>query len=235
MGQLKQPMRFAMSVNCIFDESDIQELINKNSSSTFGARNAALIMGGVYWGLTPLEQCRVKVEDVLAPDGQLYSKWMLPALSSYNGEEREIHTSDHIAPFFEKYIEMRLDQGWALSNFDTHRGLSPTSYFFLNDSAKQYKPTERKGMSGGYQPRSMIEQLKRMIARTEIEGATASTYRDSFIKAMYESGSGWSDLMKVSGIKQKRTLERKVRPHKCDLKSVVTKLYSRVKLPDNLQ
>lgn len=41
--------------------------------------------------------------------------------------------------------------------------------------------------------------------------------------------------MKVSGIKQKRTLERKVRPHERELEAVLSKLYSRVKMPDNLK
>lgn len=222
-----------MPIEHIFDERDVQELINQNASKPFGARNAVLILGGVYWGLTPLEMCWVTVEDVIAPDGQFYKEWVLPDRFAYNGEAREIHTADHVLPFFEAYVEMRLERSWGLSNLHTHRGLSPTSYFFLNDSGRQYKPTERKSGSGSFQPRSMIEQLKRMINRTGIQGATASTYRDSFIKSMYDSGAGWKDLMRVSGIKQKRTLERKVRPHERELEAVLSKLYSRVKMPNS--
>lgn len=224
-----------MPIEYIFDEADIQELINQNAKPPFGARNAALILGGVYWGLTPLEECQVTVEDVIAPNGQFYKEWILPSHAAYNGEAREVHTTDHVLPFFEAYVEMRLERSWGVSNLHTHRSLSPTSYFFLNDSGKQYKPTERKGGTGSFQPRSMIEQLKRMIARTGIQGATASTYRDSFIKAMYDSGAGWKDLMRVSGIKQKKTLERKVRPHERELEAVLGRLYSRVKMPNAIK
>ncbi len=226
----------SMAVERIFDDADVQELLNQNAAPPFGARNAALIMGGVYWGLTPLELCLVSTEDVVAPNGQLYKIWVLPEYSAYNGEPREIHTADHVLPFFEKYIELRLKKGWGLtSNLHSHRGLSPSSMFFLNDKGQPYRPTERKDKAGSFQPRSMVEQLKRMIGRTSLYGATPSSYRDSFIKGMYEAGAGWSELMKASGIKQKRTLEKKVRPHERELEAVLGNLYARVKMPENIK
>lgn len=52
-------------------------------------------------------------------------------------------------------------------------------------------------------------------------------------KWLESGGAGWKDLMRVSGIKQKRTLERKVRPHERELEAVLSKLYSRVKIPNS--
>jgi len=77
----------------------------------------------------------------------------------------------------------------------------------------------------------MLEQLKRMIDRTGLYGATPASYRDSFIKGMFDNGAGWSDLMKVTGIKQKSTLEKKVRPHERELETVLVSLFSRIKMP----
>lgn len=225
-----------MAVERVFDEKDVQELIDQNSAPPFGARNATLVLGGVYWGLAPIELCLVSTEDVIAPNGEFYRVWVLPAHASFNGEAREIHTADHVLPFFEKYAELRTNQVWGLSsNLHSHRGLSPTSMFFLNDRGEPYKPTERKGKPGSFQPRSMVEQLKRMIGRTGLYGATPASFRDSFIKGMYESGAGWSDLMLVTGIKQKRTLEKKVRPHERQLEAVLAKLFARVKMPQHLE
>lgn len=221
-----------MAAERIFDEVDVQELLEQNAAPPFGARNAALILGGVYWGLTPLELCLVSTEDVLAPNGEFYRVWVLPKHASFNGAAREVHTADHVLPFFERYVDLRKGQNWALSlNLHTHRGLSPSSRFFLNDRDKPYKPTERKNKPGSYQPRAMLEQLKRMIDRTGLYGATPASYRDSFIKGMFDNGAGWSDLMKVTGIKQKRTLEKKVRPHERELEAVLANLFSRVKMP----
>lgn len=221
-----------MAAERIFDEVDVQELLEQNAAPPFGARNAALILGGVYWGLTPLELCLVSTEDVLAPNGEFYRVWVLPKHASFNGAAREVHTADHVLPFFERYVDLRKGQNWALSlNLHTHRGLSPSSRFFLNDRGEPYKPTERKNKPGSYQPRAMLEQLKRMIDRTGLYGATPASYRDSFIKGMFDNGAGWSDLMKVTGIKQKRTLEKKVRPHERELEAVLANLFSRVKMP----
>lgn len=225
-----------MAAERIFDEADVQELIDQNAAPPLGARNAALILGGVYWGLTPLEMCLVSTEDVIAPNGEFYRVWVLPAHAAFNGEAREVRTADHVLPFFERYVKMRLESGFGVSlNLHSHKGLSPASMFFLNDKGGPYLPTERKGTPGSYQPRSMVEQLKRMIGRTSLHGATPASFRDSFVKGMYEAGAGWSDLMKVSGIKQKRTLEKKVRPHERELEAVLGSLFSRVKMPANFR
>lgn len=225
-----------MAVERIFDESDIQTLLDQNSAPPFGARNAALILGGVYWGLTPLELCLVSTEDVMAPNGEFYRSWVLPKHASYNGEAREIFTANHALDFFEQYVDLRLKLGWEMSvNLHSHRNLNPSSKFFLNDKGREYQPTERKARPGQFQPRSMIEQLNRMLRNTSLHGATPASFRDSFIKGMYENGEGWADLMKASGIKQKRTLENKVRPHERELEFVLSQLFSRVKMPGHMR
>jgi integrase len=101
----------------------------------------------------------------------------------------------------------------------------------LNDRGEPYKLSPRKAGSGEYQPRSMNEQLKRMIKKAGLHGATPSSFRDSFVRGLYEEGCGWKDLMAVTGIKQKRTLERKVRPREAELDKVFSNLYSRVRNP----
>lgn len=225
-----------MAVERIFDDADVSELLMQNAAPPLGFRNAALIMGGIYWGLTPLELCLVSVEDVIAPSGEFYKVWVLPAHNSYNGEPRELSTADHILPFFEKYADFRISNNWGLSsNLHSHRKLNPSSRFFLNDLGESYTPTERKDKPGSFHPRSMNEQLKRMINRTNLHGATPASFRASFIKGMYENGCTWGELMKVSGIKQKRTLESKVRPHERELEDVLKNLFARVKMPENLK
>lgn len=229
-----------MALERIFDVDDVNHLLEQNAAPPYGSRNAALIMGGVYWGLTPLELSQITVEDVIAPNGEFYRVWVLPHEFSFNKESREVHTEDHILQFFERYVDFRIEQNWKLSNLNSHRGIDPKSKFFLNDKSEDYALTKRKSKPGeenkpaSYQPRSMNEQLKRMIARTSLYGATPASFRDSFVKGLYDNGAGWSDLMKVTGIKQKRTLEKKVRPHERELESVLKGLFSRVKMPEHL-
>jgi integrase len=220
-----------MATERLFTESDIQQLLDNNAAPPFGQRNAALIMGAVYWGLTPYELSMLLVRDVLAEHGEFYRIWVLPAHAAMNGGPRECHTEEHVLPFFIGYIEWRIARGWGVSNISAYHGLSPDSKFFLNDRGDAYKLSPRKAGSNEYQPRSMNEQLKRLIQRAGLYGATPSSFRDSFVRALYDNGCGWKDLMLVTGIKQKRTLERKVRPQEAELDEVFRTLFSRVKNP----
>jgi len=221
-----------MATERLFTEPDIQELVDKNAAPPYGRRNAALIMGAVYWGLTPYELSLVSIQDVMDEKGELLRIWVIPAHTAYNGEPRECHTEDHVLPFFDGYIDWRRSKGWGTSNMHTYRKLNPQSKFFLNDRGAPYKLSPRKAGSGEYQPRSMNEQLKRMIKKTNLHGATPSSYRDSYVRALYENGCGWKDLMSVTGIKQKRTLERKVRPQEAELDKVFQSIFSRVRNPE---
>jgi len=220
-----------MATERLFTESDIQQLLDTNAAPPFGYRNVALIMGAVYWGLTPYELSMLSIRDVIAESGEFYRIWVLPAYSSYNGEQRECYTEDHVLPFFAGYVEWRIKEGLAVSNIPAHKGISPDSKFFLNDRGEAYKLSLRKKGSDEYQPRSMNEQLKRLIQKAELLGATPSSFRDSFVRGLYENGCGWKDLMSVTGIKQKRTLERKIRPQEAELDKVFRTLFSRVKNP----
>jgi hypothetical protein len=76
----------------------------------------------------------------------------------------------------------------------------------LNDKGEPYKLSPRKKGSTDYQARAMSAKLKTYIEKTGIEGATVATFRDSWVKAMYDSGCHHKDLMLVSGIKKKPDL-----------------------------
>jgi len=220
-----------MATERLFTEDDLQQILNNNAAPPMGKRNTALIMGASYWGLTPYELSMLSVKEAIAENGELFRIWVIPKHVAFNGEERECHTGEHMLPFFDSYIEWRLENDWGLSNIPSYRGLDPESKFFLNDRREPYKLSSRKAGTGEYQPRSMNEQLKRMIAKTNLYSATPSSFRDSYVRGLYENGCGWKDLMSVTGIKQKRTLERKVRPQEKILDNVFKDLFIRIKTP----
>ncbi|MGX1201012.1 site-specific integrase [Marinobacter sp. MBR-105] len=221
-----------MPIERLFNESDVQRLIDMNSAPPFGKRNAALIMGALYWGLTPSEASLLRLEDVMDQSGDFFRIWTLPDSTAYNGEARELHTEDHVLPFFEAYMDWRLGEELCLSNQSWYRGSDPKSAFFLNDRGEPYKLSPRKKGSTDYQPRAMSAKLKSFIEKAGIEGATVATFRDSWVKAMYEAGCHHKDLMRVSGIKQKETIDRKTRPAIQDLEKVFKDIYSRVRVAE---
>lgn len=219
-----------MPIERLFNESDVQRLIDMNAAPPHGNKNAALIIACVYWGLTPSELSLLRLEDVMDQSGDFFRIWTLPASTAYNGEPRELHTGEHVLPFFEGYMDWRLTEKLYLSNQAWFRGSDPKSAFFLNDRGKPYKLSPRKKGSSDYQARAMSAKLKSFIEKAGIEGVTVATFRDSWIRAMWNAGCHHKDLMAVSGIKQKETIDRKVKPAIQDLEKVFREIYSRVKV-----
>lgn len=221
-----------MPIEKIFSEADIQTLIDMNSAPPFGQRNSALIIGAVYWGLTPTELSLLRLEDVMDQSGEFYRIWVLPKSVAYTGEERELMTADHVLPVFEKYMDWRIKNELFLTNIHIYRGSDPKSHFFLNDRFDSFKLSPKsKNESGYYLPRSMNEKLKQLISKTSIRGATPVTFRDSFIKLFYDAGCGYKELKLISGIKEKETLDKRIRPHERELEQVFSAIFSRVKFP----
>ncbi|MFA0813339.1 site-specific integrase [Microbulbifer epialgicus] len=220
-----------MAVEKLFTEQELQLLLDMNAAPPHGQRNAALIIGAVYWGLTPSELSLLQLQHVMAQSGEFYRIWTLPESVSYNGEARELHTEDHVLPFFEAYMESRVDRRLFRSNKSWYRHSDPESYFFLNDRNKEFSLSLRSKGSNDRQPVSMNSKLKQLIAKTSIQGAKPSSFRDTFIKNMYEAGCGYKDLMAVSGIKGKETLDRKIRPRERELEKIFRDLFNKVRVP----
>lgn len=221
-----------MPIEKILTEKDVQELVVSNSYGEFGRRNIAILMGALYWGLQPIELSRIELGHLMHPNGEFYRIWVLPDYVSYNGIARELQTADHVLNVFENYIIWRQEKSIGTSNLSSHRGLSPDTAFFRNDRGEPFAVTgsEREGKTY-YQPRSMTEIIKRMISRTSLQGVTPSTLRDSWIKQMWDLGCKHADLMSISGIQSKSTLDRKIRPTEHELEDVFKSIYGRVKFP----
>lgn len=154
-------------------------------------------------------------------------------IESFNNEEREILTEDHLVPLFQRYVDLRLRNAWKTTKHkQAFQGLNPKSQFFLNDSGEPYGIL--KTAAGYQQAKYVSDHIRKMIGRTKLYGATPASLRDSYIKMVYEAGCGWKELKKISGIKHKKTLEKKVRPHERELEALIGTIFSKVKLPDTL-
>jgi integrase len=215
----------------LFTESDVQRLLDMNAAPPFGHRNAALIISAVYWGLAPSELSLIRLEDVVDQSGEFYRIWTLPGHAAYTGEPRELRTEDHILPFLNAYMDWRIEKKACLSNRSWYRGSDPKSPFFLNDRLGSFSLSPRAKGGSDYQPRAMNEKLRSFIEKAGIEGATPRTFRDSCIKAMYDAGCHYKDLMLITGIKQKETIDRKVRPREQELQKVFQEVFGRVRVP----
>lgn len=221
-----------MPIEKLLTEKDVQELVTASSYGEYAPRNVGLLMGGLYWGLQPIELSKLELGHVMHQNGEFFRVWVLPAHIAYNGIARELQTADHILEVFERYVEWRVERSIGVSNLSSYRGLSPDTELYRNDRGEPFAVTgsERSGKTY-YQPRSMTEMLKRMIARTSLQGVTPGTLRDSWIKQMHDLGCRYSDLQAITGIRSKTTLDRKLRPTEHELEQVFKSAFSRVKFP----
>lgn len=222
-----------MPIEKRFTDSDIQELITNNSVGAFKERNTALLIGASYWGLTRIELSLLPLSCLMSETGKWYSCWTLPEEFALNGEARELYTADHIVPVLDAYLDWLTNHKVSLSNLSTYRGHDQEMKFFVNDNLSRFALTKRtKKLADNktsYQPRSMDDKLKSLIANTSIQGATPSTFRDSWLRAMYTNGCKVKDLMDISGYKTKSTIVDKIKPEELELEKVFNKVYSRLK------
>ncbi len=87
-----------MPIEHLFNDGDVQRLIDINAEPPFVKRNSAFIMGALYWGLTPSELSLLRLEDVMDQSSNFYRIWPLPTSTAYNGDARELHTESTYLP-----------------------------------------------------------------------------------------------------------------------------------------
>jgi hypothetical protein len=223
-----------MPVEKFFSENELQQLITNNADGEYGARNTALIIGASYWGLTRLELCELPLKCLMTKSGKWHDKWTLQAELSFNGQERTLYTAECIKPVLDAYIEWLIKNEVSLTNQNIYRGFDGESEFFVNDNLQKFKKTERKQrLKGGkisYQPRSLDDKLISFLERTNIQGATPTTYRDSWIRSMFLNGCKTRDLLAISGYKNLSSIADKIKRDEHQLERVFNDVYSRIKI-----
>jgi integrase len=214
-----------MPIERILSESDIKKVINANSKPPFAIRNKALVLVSTYWLLSPIEASELRIEDVMDKDGQFYQIWILPDYVAQNGEAREIRTSDHIAKIMQDYIDWWIANDLFASGKKAYQGRDPKAPFIVNDNYEKYALSKREKNGVGVLPVALNKKLNALLEVAGFHGCSASSFRDSGIKMFYDNGARYNDLRDFTGIKTKKSLDGKIRPHEAELESVMNNLF----------
>jgi len=218
-----------MPIERILEEKDFKRIITCNSKPPFANRNMVLVVTGGYFLLKPYEQTLLRLEDVMDASGEFYSIWTIPSHASYNGEAREIRTSDHVAKLLQKYIDWWKANDLYPSGKKSYQGRDPKAHFVLNDNFQPYSLSRRKAGEAEIVPVGLNDKLNEMLSKAGYKGVTASSIRDSGIKMYWDAGAHHNDLKDFTGIKTKASLDRKIRPHEADLSEVLNRVFKTVK------
>jgi hypothetical protein len=158
-------------------------------------------------------------------DGQFYRTWVLPDYVAQNGEEREIRTSDHIDNIMQDYMDWWIANGLYESGKNAYQGRDPKAPFILNDNYEKYALSKREKDGVGVLPVALNKKLNALLENAGMKGCSASSFRDSGIKMYYDNGARYNDLRDFTGIKTKKSLDGKIRPHEAELENVMNNLF----------
>jgi integrase len=217
-----------MPIEKILSEKDIEKIIKANSKPPFAIRNKVLVLGSAYWVLTPVELSELRLEDVMDKNGQFYKVWILPDYVAQNNEARELHTSDHIAEIMQGYIDWWKANGLYQTAKVAYQGCDPKAPFILNDNYEKYALSSREKGAAGSLPVALNKKLNSLLETAGMKGCSASNFRDSGIKLIWDNGAHYNDVKDFTGIKTKKSLDSKIRPHEAELESVMNGLFRNV-------
>jgi hypothetical protein len=209
-------------------EDDINKVIKANSKPPFAIRNKAIVLASTYWLLSAYEVSELRLEDVMDKSGKFKSKWMLPDYVAQNGEKRELRTSIHIVKIMQDYIDWWKANGLYQSGKESYQGCDPKAPFILNDNYEKYALSKREKGGANVLPIALNKKLNSMLEVAGMKGCTPSSFRDSAIKIYFDNGCHYNDLKAISGIKTKKSLDSKIRPHEAELDSVMNGLFKNV-------
>ena len=212
----------------MLSESDIKKVIKLNGKPPFALRNKALVIASSYWLLSPVEVSNLRIEDVMDRDGQFYRIWVLPEHVAQNGDEREIRTSEHIAKLMQDYIDWWIANGLYESGKKAYQRRDPKAPFILNDKYEKYALSKREKDGAGVLPIALNKKLNNLLEVAGMKGCTARSFRDSGIRMFYENGAKYNDLRDFTGIKTKKSLDGKIRPHEAELESVMNGIFRNI-------
>ena len=167
----------------------------------------------------------LRLEDVMDRDGQFYRIWVLPDHVAQNGEAREIRTSDHIDKIMQDYIGWWIANGLYESGKKAYQGRDPKAPFIVNDNYEKYALSKREKVGAGVLPVALNKKLNSLLENAGMKGCSPSSFRDSGIKLLFDNGARYNDIQDFSGIKTKKSLDNKIRPHEAELSAVMDGLF----------
>ena len=217
-----------MPIERILSEDDINKVIKANSKPPFAIRNKVIVLGSTYWLLTAYELSELRLEDVMDKSGSYMPIWVLPDYVAQNGEARELRTSTHIIKVMQEYIDWWKANGLHQTNKKSYQGCDPKAPFILNDNFEKYALSKREKGGANVLPIALNKKLNSLLETAGIKGCTPSSFRDSGIKMFFDNGCHYNDLKDFTGIKTKKSLDSKIRPHEAELESVMNGLFRNV-------
>ena len=217
----------------VIENKHISKLVKRYFSGKFGLRNAVAIYGMSVLGLTASELSLITIGDLVAKNGSVIKKWLLPKERAFNGVERIIYmTNEKHLEIIDDYLNWLIELDLFKTNSGEYRNLNPEAQLLVND---QYKPFGFTGRSSDpnkkliLQPSGMNSFMKRLISRSELKDkVTYSSFRKSIIIRLKRAGVKNKEIMEYTGIRDYESIRKITASDTITLEKAIQGIYSRI-------
>ncbi len=159
-------------------------------------------------GAKPLELARLRVKDVIAPNGTIRSEAFLPAGASINGVARPVYFKSEVAvEAIMTYVRHRVAKGHGVGTAARYAGLDPTTQLLLNHDGQPYRIVESSDNGcKRYLCRGILEACRRIFRTAGIDGLCASTLRRTLARRLRDRGATLEQIGEALGISDRKSL-----------------------------
>jgi integrase len=194
----------------VLKPDEFKLLLHLASFGRNGKRNIAIVWMSFGSALRVTEIARLKVRDVVDPDGELKDEFRLPSAYTKNGESRMAYMlePEHKKALFD-YLDWRSENRRRINDSSEFRGLIPDSPLFLARGnagfafrKKEYQKAD--GTVAEYSVCSSMQQLLSNLVGKAVDGGSSHSGRRTFATRLADRGVDLDYIKYLLGHKTKQ-------------------------------
>jgi hypothetical protein len=223
-----------MSLKQPFTRDDINALLNVSCVGKHELKDQYLIMQLSQLTLSMTEHNLIKVHDLINEKGEIYSKFVIPAVYTRNAKERIIEIPERLAASLEVYLAWYIKQDIPSEykhNLNTYRGFSNNAPILLNDYLRRFAMGENHARKGtGLQPTALRSKVTKLLKLSALDWATPRTFENSLVINLAHKNVSVGAIKKAFGYSTNEVVKDKINGNILTLSDALNKIYSGIKV-----
>jgi integrase len=190
-------------------DSEIRAMTNRiRRLSRHSAADLALFYLLLNTGAKPLELARLRVKDVVAPNGSIRSEANLPSKCAINGVARPLFFKSTVAnEAIAQYLHHRVEMGHGLGDRSKYVGLDPATALLFDHHGHPYEIVAPSGANGKrHLCRGILEACRRIFRLCGVPGLCAAAVRRTLAQRLYERGASIEQIGQAMGLKDRKAV-----------------------------
>lgn len=208
-------------------DTQIDHLVREvHAHSRHKKRDVALLLILFSTAAKPLEIARMQVRDFLTPNGLVREESILRAEAAINGRPRPIFfQSTRANRAINAYLNERIECGHGVKNSKRYRGLDPVSRLFLAPNGTEMPVVTNKAAGNRrFKCEAILSVYRKIFEIGGLPDISAMSARRTVAQKLKGRGSQESDIGKLLGLSEKRSVRLLLDEKKVELAGFVREL-----------